>query len=304
MNRAFEDATPRELILRRMLIAVRAPAGLLARIGALIPGRGRRQTWSAFVSRYESWTAVRRGMDRETWMRTTRGVPVLSYHAFCSGRSHDRYVTSRRAFARQMAALRALGYRAIAFEELAQALSEARPPPWKSVVVTIDDGYRDNLELAHPVLSRRGIPATIFLVSGRIGGRADWEDDSSRADRPLLTFEEIARLQADGVRFGAHTRSHRSLPDATEDELIAEVEGSREDLEAALGVPVRTFAYPHGRHDERAVAAVEAAGFVGAGTTEPRRVRADDAPLLVPRIEIRGDDSLLTFVRKLWFGGP
>jgi peptidoglycan/xylan/chitin deacetylase (PgdA/CDA1 family) len=279
------------------------PAGLLARAGGLLRGSGRRQKWLGFVSRYTFWAAARRSMDRESWMRITHGVPELSYHAFCKGRSPNRYVVSRRAFARQMTAIRVLGYRPIAFEELAQALREARPAPPRAVVVTIDDGYRDNLELAHPVLSRRGIPATIFLVSGRIGGRSDWEEDPTLGGRPLLSLEELALLRADGVRFGAHTRSHRPLPDATEDEIAAEVGGSREDLEG-LGVLARTFAYPYGRYDERAVAAVEAAGFVGAGTTDPRRARLDDAPLLIPRIEIRGGDSLLTFVRKLWFGGP
>ena len=303
MPASFEDTTPRELVLRRALIGLRVPAGLLARAGALFRGDRRRQKWSGFVSRYTFWAAARRTMDRETWQQATHGVPVLSYHAFCEGRSPNRYVVSRRAFARQMAMLRLLGYRPIAFEELAQALREERPPPRKSVVVTIDDGYKDNLELAHPVLNRRGIPATIYLVSARIGGRSDWEEDPALAGRPLLSSAEVALLQADGVRFGAHTRSHRSLPDASESEIAAEVGGSREDLQA-LGVPARTFAYPYGRRDERAVAAVEAAGFVGAGTTEPRRARLDDSPLLVPRIEIRGGDSLPTFVRKLWFGGP
>jgi peptidoglycan/xylan/chitin deacetylase (PgdA/CDA1 family)/GT2 family glycosyltransferase len=299
---SFEDVPPRQLVLRRALIALRVPARLLARAGALIPGRGRQKIWFRFVSRYAFWAGARRSMSREMWTRITRGVPVLLYHGFSAARSPDRYVVSKRAFARQMTALRVLGYRPIAFEELARALHEGRPPPRRAVALTMDDGYRDNLEIAHPVLVRRGIPATIFLVTGRIGGRAEWEEDPARAGRVLLSQEEIAQLRADGVSFGAHTRTHPSLPDSTDEEIAAEVEGSRQDLEA-LGIPGPTFAYPYGRFDDRAVAAVGAAGFEGAGSTEPRRARLDDDPLLVPRIEIRGGDSLLTFVRKLWFGG-
>ena len=100
MPGSFEDTTPRELVLRRALISLRVPAGLLARAGGLLRGSGRRQKWLGFVSRYTFWAAARRSMDRKSWMRITHGVPVLSYHAFCKGRSPNRYVVSRRAFAR------------------------------------------------------------------------------------------------------------------------------------------------------------------------------------------------------------
>ena len=66
---------------------------------------------------------------------------------------------------------------------------------------------------------------------------------------------------------------------------------------------MRTFAYPYGRLDERAVAAVRDAGYAGACTVRPRLARLDDDPLLIPRIEVRAGDSLLRFAIKLWAGG-
>jgi peptidoglycan/xylan/chitin deacetylase (PgdA/CDA1 family) len=299
----FTAATPREVLLRRAMLALRASPGLLAAAGRLIPGQGRKQIWFDFVSRFAFWRAVRVSMSRERWVRTTHGVPVLMYHAFGEQDEGDRYVVPRRALARQMRLLALLRYRVVPFEQIAGALHDFDLPPARALAITIDDGYRDNLEVAQPVLARRGFAATIFLVSRRIGGHCDWTDEGALKDRPLLSAQEIGKLGAAGVHFGAHTRNHCSLPDAGDAQVNDEIGGSREDLEHALGKPVRTFAYPYGRLDERAVAAVREAGYTGACTVKPRLARLDDDPLLIPRIEVRAGDSLLRFAVKLWAGG-
>lgn len=66
---------------------------------------------------------------------------------------------------------------------------------------------------------------------------------------------------------------------------------------------MQTFAYPYGALDREAVNAVDRASFRAACSTEPRHARFGDAPLLIPRIEVRGTDSVLRFLRKLWLGG-
>jgi GT2 family glycosyltransferase/peptidoglycan/xylan/chitin deacetylase (PgdA/CDA1 family) len=299
----FTAATPRELLLRRAMLALRASPGLLAAAGRLLPGQGRKQIWFDFVSRFAFWRAARASMSRERWIRTTHGIPVLMYHAFGEEDEGDRYVVSRRAMARQMRLLALLRYRVVPFEQIARALRESELPPARALAITIDDGYRDNLEVAQPILAKRGFAATIFLVSRRIGGSCDWTDEGALKDRPLLSAAEIEALAGKGALFGAHTRNHCSLPDAADDEVIDEIRGSREDLERDLGKPVPTFAYPYGRLDERAVAAVREAGYAGACTVRPRLARLDDDPLLIPRIEVRAGDSLLRFAIKLWAGG-
>ena len=242
-------------------------------------------------------------VSREGWLRLTHGVPVLMYHAFSEADESDRYVVAKRAFARQMRLLKALRYRVIAFEVLAQALREGRLPPRRAVVITADDGYRDNLEVAHPILRRHGFAWTVFIVSERLGGTNDWTDEGALSGRPLLSPAEISRLRAEDVGVGAHTRTHCYLPDVPDEALTAEIQGSREDLERRLAASVPTFAYPFGGKDARAVAAVDRAGFTGAGTTEPRLVGLEENPLRIPRIEIRNSDSLWRFLLKLSFGG-
>lgn len=298
----FCAASPREIILLRLALALRVSPAVLAPMGALFPGQVRQAVWFEFVTRLAFWRGVRRNVSREQWLQLTRGVPVLLYHAFEDSPTSDRYAVQKRAFTRQMRALAILRYRVIAFDDLAKGLHDHRLPPCRAVVITIDDGYADNMTIAHPILTRRRYPVTIFVVSRRIGAQNDWSDAGLLRGRPLLSFDQIASLSAEGVRMGAHTRSHCSLPELSEAQVLEEIQGSRADLEQRLGTKVAAFSYPYGRHDERAVAAVERSRFIGACTTAPRLVGLADDPALIPRIEIRGSDSLLRFLTKLWFG--
>jgi GT2 family glycosyltransferase/peptidoglycan/xylan/chitin deacetylase (PgdA/CDA1 family) len=305
----FGAAPARELALRRLLIALRVRPAWLAPFGRLMPGEARKEVWYHLVWRLAIWSAVRRCVSRDRWLRLTRSVPVLMYHAFDEvdhgdndPGSQSRYVLSRRAFARQMRLLAVLRYRVISFEQLARAIRGECLPPRRAAVITIDDGYRDNLELAQPILRRHRFSATHFLISRRLGGSNDWDRPGVLSGRPVLSAEEALRLRAEGALLGAHTRNHPKLPTLSDVAVREEVGGSRRDLEEELGEEIATFAYPYGQFDDRAVDAVAVAGFVGACTTEERLARLDDHPLRVPRLTVRSTESTLTFLRKLLFG--
>jgi glycosyltransferase involved in cell wall biosynthesis len=299
----FLEPTPRDVTLRRALMGLRVPPGLLAALGTAVPGAGRKQLWFGFVNRYVFWRGVRAGMSGRRWRQTTRGVPVLMYHAFGADEEGDRYVISRASFERQLRLLKRLRYRVLGFEELARLLRAGEAPPPRSVVLTIDDGYADNLAIAKPLLTRHRCAATVFLVSRRFGAVNDWTSEGAVANRPLLSEDEVRQLEGDGVAIGAHTRTHPAVTALAGERLAGETGGSRQDLEALLGHPVATFAYPYGKFDRDAVAAVGRAGYDAACTVESRLARLGDDPLEIPRIEIRGADSPRTFLRKLWFGG-
>jgi GT2 family glycosyltransferase/peptidoglycan/xylan/chitin deacetylase (PgdA/CDA1 family) len=299
----FEQTTTREIVLRRLLLALRVPPRALAACGRLLPDGGGRDVWFGFVSRFAFWRGVRAAMSRDEWWQATRGVPVLMYHGFTESGERDRYVMPKRSFARQMRLLSLLRYRTISFEQLGDAMRERRPLSRRTFVVTIDDGYRDNYEIAHPILRRHGFSATIFLVSQRIGASNDWGDKGAVNGRPTLSLEQIEAMGAGGIRFGAHTRTHCRLSEADEAEIHEQVGGSRHDLTEALGEDIDTFAYPYGLYDERVVRATGEAGFLAACTTWVRPARLGDDPLRIPRIEVEGSDSLRRFLRKLAFGG-
>jgi glycosyltransferase involved in cell wall biosynthesis/peptidoglycan/xylan/chitin deacetylase (PgdA/CDA1 family) len=298
----FNKAPPRDLALRRALLSLRVPPRLLAAAGRLIPGSSRKQFWYYFVARYTFWLGVRESMPRSRWAQTTRGIPILMYHAFSDDGGGSRYIQTKRSFARQMRWLRLLRYKVVPLEELAEAIHSGRQLPRKAVVLTVDDGYEDNLDIARPILQQQSLPATIFLVSRLLGRSNEWSDGGATAGRPLFSVEQARQAQGNGLEFGAHTRHHRRLPDVDDAAVREEVEGSREDLESLLERPVRTFAYPYGGIDDRAMAAAKGAGFEIALSVDNRRATIADDTMRVPRIEICGTDSLPRFLRKVWLG--
>jgi glycosyltransferase involved in cell wall biosynthesis len=298
----FSATTAREVALRRALLALRVPPARLVGAGRLLPARAR-GTWLDFVSRYAFWAGVRSKMSRARWRQFAAGVPVLMYHAFTTSGERDRFVLPASSFNAQLRLLRALRYRVITLEELAAALRSGEPLPPRAVVLTIDDGYRDNFEIAQPILERHGLSATVYLVSGRLESSNDWGDPGALAGRPMLSREQIAAMRAGGTRFGGHTRNHPRLTELEDAAVSEEIGGCREDLREALGEEVESFAYPYGLYDERAVAAAEAAGYSAACTTEVRPARPGDDPFRIPRIEVEGSDSTLRFLRRLLLPG-
>jgi peptidoglycan/xylan/chitin deacetylase (PgdA/CDA1 family)/glycosyltransferase involved in cell wall biosynthesis len=298
----FAATTKREAMVRRVALALRLPPRLLARFGPALSRVGRQDEWFEFVHRLAFWLGVRQSVDRHRWASLTHGVPVLMYHAFTDNEPASRYVMPRRTFRRQMQLLRWLGYEVIGFHELAEALRHGMLTPKRCAVITIDDGDMGTLHVAAPALQRQRFPATVFLVSDRFGAAVDWTDEPAVVGRPLLSVDQARQLGASGVSLGAHTRTHPVLPELPDEEAVhQEVVACRAELEERLGVPITVFAYPFGRQDERAVRAVGDAGYVGACTTAPRRVRPDDDPARIPRIEITGQDSLVRFLMRLWF---
>lgn len=298
----FNEATAHEVLLRRLAIALRVPPARLVPLGNRLP-RGARDLWFGFVHRYAFWHGALAEVPRAERRQLLGGVPVLMYHAFTAGEERDRWVVPGDTFARQMRLLALLRYRVITLDELAAALRAGGPLPRRGVVITIDDGYRDNLEVALPLLRRHRFPASLFLVSRRVGEANDWDTEGAPAGRPILGDAEIAELRAGGVHLGAHTRTHPVLSQLDDEQVREEIGGSRRDLEERLGEPIETLTYPFGVWDDRSLAATAEAGFLAACTTEARLTQTGDDPLLIPRIEIGGSDSILTFLRKVWMGG-
>jgi peptidoglycan/xylan/chitin deacetylase (PgdA/CDA1 family) len=134
--------------------------------------------------------------------------------------------------------------------------------PRRPVVLTFDDGYRDNYDLAWPLLKQYGFTATIFLVSNTIGGYNDFDADLPGNPVPMLSWEQVREMRSAGIEFGSHTRSHpRSLTELDDEMLRHELAGSKAVLENGLNAPVDQFSYPHDQLDSRVEAAVEASGY-------------------------------------------
>lgn len=159
------------------------------------------------------------------------------------------------------------------------------PPEADAVAVTFDDGLISFGGIAWPLLRSRGIPATLFVVTDRVGGLSRWDGPTRPApELRLHDWEELGRLAEEGVELGSHTRSHADLSAADVGRVRDEVVGSAERMERELGRRPAAFAYPYGRSGEAARAAVRRT-YGLACTTELRPLDPSDAPHLLPRVD-------------------
>jgi peptidoglycan/xylan/chitin deacetylase (PgdA/CDA1 family) len=169
------------------------------------------------------------------------GLPILTYHTF----SARRAVTSTDPawFAECLAALLDAGYHAVDLEDW---LARGRPDEPRGFALTIDDGLRSVLRVTDLVL-RDAVPATIFLVTDRVGSDNTWPGQPRGvAVEPTLDWSEIASLAAIGFKFASHGRSHARLGGLDDTSLERELRGSREAIEDRLGRPCPLLAYPYG----------------------------------------------------------
>jgi peptidoglycan/xylan/chitin deacetylase (PgdA/CDA1 family) len=250
----------------------------------------------------------------------------------------------------------------VSIDEVLAARRAGKPLPADSVLISFDDGYRDNFENAAPILERHGMTGLFFITTGHVRHRRLfwWEqvsllvrraqvprlrlvypraeemplgtpEDRARAvrglnriikeryamdldrflsgvaeacevrwdpaeatalaDQALMTWDDVRTLRRRGMGIGSHTDSHRVLLTLPPEPLAAELAGSRAALEAHLGEPVTTIAYPVGRSVAEVVpvrAAVAAAGYELGFTTRAgvNRLRADDDPFDLLRLSV------------------
>jgi peptidoglycan/xylan/chitin deacetylase (PgdA/CDA1 family) len=153
-------------------------------------------------------------------------------------------------FDEQMAQLRELGYTVVALDDVLEYYANGAELPLRSVLITFDDGYRDNLEHAAPVLERYGYPAVLFVPIAYLDDALPLPHEERLAARGVinstLDWSELAELEAAGVRIESHGISHRPLADLALDEAAREIVLSKLRLEDRLGRPVRSFAYVKG----------------------------------------------------------
>lgn len=221
-------------------------------------------------------------------------VPILCYHRFGSNRS--KLSVTPAAFEQQMEYLAKNGYRVITLSQLAAFLSGREPLPKKSVVVTIDDGYRSIYEIAFPILRKYQFPATIFLYSDFVGLP------------DALTWTQMQEMMRSGlVEIQPHSKSHANLtlklPRESEaqyrERVRNEIEGPVSALKSRLGATPFSFAFPYGDVNEPVAEILARNGLRLGLTVTPGGNPFYAYPLMLRRTMIFGEDDAASFRAKL-----
>jgi peptidoglycan/xylan/chitin deacetylase (PgdA/CDA1 family) len=226
-----------------------------------------------------------------------RPLLVLGYHAVSESWPAPLAVTPNQ-LRRQLEWLVDRGYQGTTFH--AAVTSEPRP---RTFALTFDDAYRSVLDLAYPILSSLGVPATVFVVTdfadeGRPlewPGIDHWRGGPHELELRGLNWEELEQLADSGWEIGSHTRTHPRLTGLSDQELARELEESRVRCEKVLQRPCRSLAYPYGDFDGRVARAAETAGYAAAAIEGLARPR----PLAWPRVGVYRENSMRLFRLKV-----
>ena len=170
-------------------------------------------------------------------------------------------------------------------EQVEEAWYDGGTLPPKPVVLSFDDGYRPQFTFALPQLRKHGWAGVLNL----------------KAEGSDLYESNVKAMIAAGWELASHTIDHSDLTTLDAAALKEEVAGSREILRREYGVPVKNFCYPAGQFDATVIAAVEAAGYVGA-TTEIPGYAERDAPYELARFEILGSTGVAGLAEDLRSG--
>jgi peptidoglycan/xylan/chitin deacetylase (PgdA/CDA1 family) len=156
------------------------------------------------------------------------------------------------------ALLDGLAMKGVRIVPLAEILAPTDAPGHR-VVLTFDDGIRSVHRMALPILARRRLPATLYVVAGWVGRTNAWPSQpAGMPSFPLMSWDELREARDAGLGIGSHTASHRYLRALGEQDWQGELADARARLEDELQVAVEDFAYPYGTYDDEAVARVRA----------------------------------------------
>lgn len=218
------------------------------------------------------------GLERLPEVRLT--VPILMYHhvgplpAGADAIRSDLTVAADQ-FVAHLNYLQAQGYQTLSLAELAEALAGRRSLPPRPVVLTFDDGYRDNYEVAFPQLAQRGLVATFFVVSSLVG-QAEY-----------VSWDQLRIMQGAGMAVEGHARTHSDLSQMSRAAVVEQATSCRQAIAANVGQAPRFFAYPSGRYNATTIDALRASGYVLAVTTTPGSRHTSRRPYELPRLRVR-----------------
>jgi peptidoglycan/xylan/chitin deacetylase (PgdA/CDA1 family) len=205
---------------------------------------------------------------------------ILTYHSIDS--SGSPISVSPTAFRQHVEWLASGRVRVVRLDELLRV-----PPDENAVALTFDDAFANFADEAAPLLREYSLPATLFVVTGHVGGTNAWggRSDPRVPTLPLMDWTALGAQSERGIRLGAHSRTHRHLTSASPAELEDELGGAAETIHRETGHRPDEFAYPYGSVNP-AVAAAAARVYARACTTRLGVIHSADRPELLPRLDM------------------
>lgn len=218
-------------------------------------------------------------------------IPILMYHKINPYYDRSLYRIWPEEFEWQMQYLKDNGYHSVSISAVMDYFEKGQPLPDKPVVITMDDGYRDNFLYALPILEKFGFTATVFITTNTIAPEG--------VNNNMLTWSMVKEMSKRGITIGCHTLDHPQLTRVNYNEAWRQIADAKNAIEENLGSKVDVFAYPYGSHDSCVENIVKESGFRAAVTVNPKPVTSAENPFALNRMGIYSNLSRDGFINKL-----
>ena len=228
-------------------------------------------------------------LQRRTEAADVRDIPVLLYHRVGDTKGHMTVTANR--FATDLDNLKKMGFSTINLDLFRQYMVDPETPlPENPLMISFDDGYRDNYLNAYPLLREYGMTAAFYIITGMVG-----EEDR-------LTSTHIREMAANGMSIGSHTVSHRALGELETEEASAELSLSRLYLEGLLQRSVNFVAYPKGSYNEFTAKLANESAYNGGFSVEYGTCAHSSNPYALRRIPVFSFDREIeqTMLKRGW----
>lgn len=218
------------------------------------------------------------------------GMTTLIYHRVGGGTPDERDCATA-DFAAQCAVL--ARHRVVSLDQALQELAD--DDDRQKVVLTFDDGFADVETTALPLLREHGLPFTLYVATGYIGGEMHWDGSTAKATGPALTWAQLETLAMDPLcTIGNHTHTHARPEKLT----VEELDTCTDALQRHLGLAPRHFAYTWGIPVPRMEGHLRAR-FASAVTGDLGRDHPGADTIRLHRVPVRQTDPIDFFEAKL-----
>lgn len=219
------------------------------------------------------------------------------YHRIANVKG-DRNSLPPENFEEQLQYLSSHGYTSISVTQLEKHLLFQASIPEKPVVLTFDDGYKDNFTVALPLLKKYGQIGNVFSISNWQGKENKWENFGKELTL-TMDKEELHKWQSFGNYVGSHTVDHPFLADCSTERLHFELVESKAAIESVTGVPATCICYPYGNFNANVIEVAKQCGYkLGLGIFDNVPIWTQDL-LALPRIPIPSHQKMWEFKLKV-----
>lgn len=230
-------------------------------------------------------------------------IPVLMYHKIPNEeiKSQHKIFVTKDNFEKHLQFFKQKGFKTLTFSELEKFKTQEIPFnqfPEKPLILTFDDGYRDNLENASPLLKKYNFKAQIFLLADPKIASNQWDISQTEPSHEIISGDERRHWILSAFEIGSHGFSHKKITEMSTEEAFAELRNSKLALEKEFQTSIQVYAFTYGDTNKEMAQLAESAGYSYAVNTDTGGILIEESPYEIFRTNIFPNETNWTLFKK------